>query len=194
MHALSSRLARKLKEMYKIEVPEANAPHILSRGIDALHLSGQRYSSAAFSYLSVQTAVFYHMAKVFADMLRVPLTLHPSLSRRAINSSGKSLIVQIGDNIPVEMSLISTVVLLLKLLYGLDGRSRYVSYENVSQGSDRWSENQNIKRNSYQAFPSRRSFSSDSVVRINVPLQPKRGNYPALNRLRSESLLELPWT
>jgi RNA polymerase I-specific transcription initiation factor RRN7 len=66
------------------------------------------------------------MTKILADMLRIPLTLHPSLSPLAVNTSGKSLNVQVGDNIPVEIALICAVILLLKLLYGLDGRPRRV--------------------------------------------------------------------
>jgi hypothetical protein len=44
LHALSSRLARRLKENYNISVPEANAAHVLCRSVEALHLPGSRYS------------------------------------------------------------------------------------------------------------------------------------------------------
>ena len=69
------------------------------------------------------------MTKVFADMLRISLTLHPSLSAPAIDASGKSLSMQKGDNIPVEMAFICTVIMLLKLIYGLDGRPRSILYK-----------------------------------------------------------------
>jgi hypothetical protein len=46
LHALSSRLARRLKEIYDISVPEANAAHVLCRSVEALHLPGSRYPLA----------------------------------------------------------------------------------------------------------------------------------------------------
>lgn len=69
-------------------------------------------------------AGFYSMAKVLANRLAVPLTLHPSLSAVVTNERGKALAYQVGDNIPPEMALTCVIVLLLKLLYGLDGRTR----------------------------------------------------------------------
>lgn len=108
LHSLSSRITRKLHNTYQIEVPEANTSHILARAIEALHLP----------------TVFYHMTKTFADMLRIPLTLHPSLSTQVVDTSGKLLTMQRGDNIPVELALICAIILLLKLIYGLDGRLR----------------------------------------------------------------------
>lgn len=64
------------------------------------------------------------MIKSLANKLAVPLTLHPSLSAVATNEHGKMLNYQIGDNIPTEMALACVIVLLLKLIYGLDDHSR----------------------------------------------------------------------
>jgi hypothetical protein len=64
------------------------------------------------------------MIKALASKLAVPLTLHPSLSAATTNEHGKVLNYQVGDNIPPEMSLSCVIVLLFKLLYGLDARPR----------------------------------------------------------------------
>ncbi len=57
-------------------------------------------------------------------VLAIPLSLHNSLAARpkyhgVIDSSWHQY-----DNVPVEVALISTVIVVLKLVYGFDGKTR----------------------------------------------------------------------
>ena len=125
LHVLASRLAKRLYSSYKILIPEANVPHILARTLNALRIPSMAILSFNYKTRSPSpVAGFYSMIKALANKLAVPLTLHPSLSAVATNEHGKALAYQVGDNIPPEMALTCVTVLLLKLLYGLDGRTR----------------------------------------------------------------------
>lgn len=71
-------------------------------------------------------ATLYALTKSLASVLSLPLTLHPSLSPHLVPQLGK---FQKGtgegkkhkrDNVPPELSLIVTAVLVLKMVYGLD--------------------------------------------------------------------------
>lgn len=101
LHHLTSRLARIFLQNHRVVVPEANVPIILLRCLRTLHLP----------------AVFYRIIVELADLLELPLSLHPSLAPNP--STG--LTRQIGDNIPIEVALACVATLSLKLVYGLDG-------------------------------------------------------------------------
>jgi hypothetical protein len=43
LYRIASRLAQGITRKYRITIPEANAPHIVARALDALHLSGMAF-------------------------------------------------------------------------------------------------------------------------------------------------------
>lgn len=66
------------------------------------------------------------MTKALAAVLALPLTLHRVLAPTLGTNHYGTGKVQKGDAAPPELSIIATVVLALKLVYGMDGKSRFV--------------------------------------------------------------------
>lgn len=110
MHRTTSRLSYLIATKYQIIIPEVNAPHIISRVLKALHVP----------------PVFYRLVKDLASKLSISLTLHPSLA--PLDAPTKKRKILLGDNIPTEMAFACVVTLLLKLIYGLDGQPRLVTF------------------------------------------------------------------
>ncbi|KAF9464466.1 hypothetical protein BDZ94DRAFT_1161887 [Collybia nuda] len=109
LHALASRLCKLLYSNYGIFTPEANAAPILWR-VTEQALGG--------------TPVLYSLIKDISRDLSIPLTLHhtlaPGLAQlRAGDPSGHNY-----DNIPPEVGFAAAGVVVLKMVYGLDGRKR----------------------------------------------------------------------
>jgi len=71
-------------------------------------------------------AVLYTMAKALGKVLELPLTLNAVMGAelRKADGQGEAKGMFKGDNLPVEVSLVGTVVMALKLAYGLDGQER----------------------------------------------------------------------
>ena len=70
-------------------------------------------------------AVLYVLVKRIAHILQLPLTLHPSLApglRRVKSRDPKN---HKYDNIPPEVALMASMIIVLKMTYGLDGKPRY---------------------------------------------------------------------
>ena len=68
--------------------------------------------------------MLYMLSKQLAKVLSIPLMLHPSLApglskrRRGDPDRHKS------DRAPAEVGLLSAVIIVLKMMYGLDGNKR----------------------------------------------------------------------
>ena len=56
----------------------------------------------------------------------MPLTLHPSLAPALVQRRGTDPRRHKSDNVPPELALVGALVVVLKLVYGLDGRERCV--------------------------------------------------------------------
>jgi len=70
-------------------------------------------------------AALYVLVKRIAHILKLPLTLHPSLApelRRVKSRDPKNYKY---DNIPPEVALMASMIIVLKMTYGLDGKPRY---------------------------------------------------------------------
>ena len=72
----------------------------------------------------VYAAVLYMLTKKLASVLSLPLTLHYSLSPKLVRTKPIDPEHHKYDNAPVEVSLAAAVIVVLKLVYGLDGRKR----------------------------------------------------------------------
>lgn len=133
-----SEMAKKLFASYGMYVPELNAAPMLWRTVKYMGGNGECGCDVGenidglsvcvlmvTSWLNTKTAVLYTMVKALGKLLELPLTLNPVMGaglRKA--DGGREGGMYKGDNVPVEVSLVGTVVMTLKLVYGLDGRER----------------------------------------------------------------------
>jgi RNA polymerase I-specific transcription initiation factor RRN7 len=108
VHTLCARLARRLNVNYGVFIPEVNAAPVLSRVVRAMH----------------GPPILYSLVKRLAFKLCLPLTLHNSLAPDLEQSSENSSKHHKYDNIPPELSFMVVVVMVLKMMYGLDGKAR----------------------------------------------------------------------
>ena len=72
------------------------------------------------------------MSKRLAQTLSLPLVLHNISAPRLRGLKQNDPRVHKLDNVPPEVALISTAIVVLKLVYGLDGRARYVYKDGLS--------------------------------------------------------------
>ncbi|KAH9943461.1 uncharacterized protein BXZ73DRAFT_40601 [Epithele typhae] len=108
LHHLCSRLGRLLYASYGILTPEMNAAPILWRAVRSLQ----------------GTPVLYALAKRLAHILSIPLTLHRSLSPALMKQKKRDPTYHIHDSAVPEVALIACAIVVLKLVYGLDGNAR----------------------------------------------------------------------
>jgi RNA polymerase I-specific transcription initiation factor RRN7 len=71
--------------------------------------------------------VLYNLGKTVAHVLSLPLALHHTLVPRAGHVKDDELESHKYDNVPPELALLAAVIVVLKMVYGLDGQPRYVS-------------------------------------------------------------------
>ncbi|EIN10460.1 hypothetical protein PUNSTDRAFT_112312 [Punctularia strigosozonata HHB-11173 SS5] len=108
IHALASRFARLIYARFGVHTPEINAAPLLWRAVRALGGS----------------PTLYACAKRVAKVLELPLTLHHSLAPGLERTSKHDPGWHHSDNAPPEVTLIAVVIVVLKMVYGLDGRRR----------------------------------------------------------------------
>lgn len=108
MHKLASRLAKRLHSSYAIFTPEANAPSILWRVVRAMG----------------GTPTLYGLTKHIASILSLPLTMHSSLAPGLRKKRKGDPGFHQMDNVPIEVSLMASCIIVLKMVYGLDGVER----------------------------------------------------------------------
>ncbi|KAH7921820.1 hypothetical protein BV22DRAFT_1106975 [Leucogyrophana mollusca] len=109
LHRLSSRIAKRIYASYGVFTPELNAAPVLWR-VTRQCLGG--------------TPTLYGLTKRLGCVLSLPLTLHHSLAptlRRVKRDDPHS---HKFDNVPPELALVATAIVVLKLVYGLDGKTR----------------------------------------------------------------------
>jgi RNA polymerase I-specific transcription initiation factor RRN7 len=70
--------------------------------------------------------VLYDLSKTVAHVLSLPLALHHTLAPR-VGHLKDELDSHKYDNVPPELALLVAVIIVLKMVYGLDGQPRYVS-------------------------------------------------------------------
>jgi RNA polymerase I-specific transcription initiation factor RRN7 len=69
-------------------------------------------------------ATLYTLAKRMAHVLELPLTLHPFLAPGLVRVKGKESGRHKYDNVPAEVALMATIIIVVKMAYGLDGKPR----------------------------------------------------------------------
>lgn len=109
LHSLASRLSRKMYSSYGIFTPEANGAPILWRVV---------------SQGLCSTPMLYKLTKRLAHILSLPLTLHHTLAPGLERPKAYAPSRHNYDNVPPEVSLVSAAIMVLKMVYGLDGRPR----------------------------------------------------------------------
>jgi RNA polymerase I-specific transcription initiation factor RRN7 len=97
-----------MNAVYAIQTPEVNAAPLLWRVCKSLG----------------GTAVTYMLTKRVANLLELPLTLHHSLAPKLAKLKAQDPESHVYDNAPPEVSLMCAVVIVLKMVYGLDGQAR----------------------------------------------------------------------
>ncbi|KAF8812522.1 hypothetical protein BYT27DRAFT_7252044 [Phlegmacium glaucopus] len=105
MHSLASKFAKKIYAKFGVYTPELNASSVLWR--ITKDMGG--------------TPMLYMLSKRVANVLSIPLTLHSSLAPR-LRSGGPHRHQR--DSAPTEVGLLAAMVIVLKMVYGLDGSER----------------------------------------------------------------------
>ncbi|KAJ3869410.1 hypothetical protein EV359DRAFT_30132 [Lentinula novae-zelandiae] len=136
LHACSSRLAKQLYISYKISTPEANAAPLLWRVIQGMG----------------GTPTLYAMTKSLSHRLSLPMVLHQSLAPKMQNLKARDPQTHNLDNAPVEASLLATVIVVLKMVYGLDGERRQAISNSVVAGADFFYRSRSPKDSNDPAF------------------------------------------
>jgi RNA polymerase I-specific transcription initiation factor RRN7 len=70
------------------------------------------------------SAVLYNLSKTVAHVLSLPLTLHHTLAPRLGHLKDEDPESHKYDNVPPELALLVAVIIVLKMVYGLDGQPR----------------------------------------------------------------------
>jgi len=69
-------------------------------------------------------AMLYMLSKRLANVLSIPLTLHSSLAPGLEKRRGSDPHRHQYDNAPAEVGLLAAMMMVLKMVYGLDGSER----------------------------------------------------------------------
>ncbi|KAF9446946.1 hypothetical protein P691DRAFT_803239 [Macrolepiota fuliginosa MF-IS2] len=109
VHKLSARLARRLNSAYGVFTPECNAAPLLWRLTECMG----------------GTPTLYALAKRAAYILKLPLTLHSILAPGLRRIKTKDPERHKYDNVPPEVALMATIIIIVKMAYGLDGKPRF---------------------------------------------------------------------
>ncbi|KAJ3989701.1 hypothetical protein F5890DRAFT_1570321 [Lentinula detonsa] len=108
LHSRTSRLAKRLYTSYGISTLEANAAPLLWRIIQGMG----------------GTPTLYAMTKRLSQRLFLPLTLHQILAPKIQRLQPRDPQTHNLDNAPAEATLLAAVIVVLKMVYGLDGVRR----------------------------------------------------------------------
>ncbi|KAJ6539432.1 hypothetical protein B0H19DRAFT_1179057 [Mycena capillaripes] len=109
LHNLVSSLARRIYSSFGILTPEANAAPILWRAVRQCLGGGP---------------TLYRLTKRLSTVLSLPLTLHHSLAPRLPRIKPKDSESHKYDNVAPELAFVATGIIVLKVVYGLDGKQR----------------------------------------------------------------------
>lgn len=108
LHSLASRLTKVMYSSHGIITPELNAAPILWRTVRCLG----------------GAPTLYKYTKRLAHILSLPLTLHHSLAPDLKQSNKRDPDSHKFDNVPPELAFLATSIVILKMAYGLDGKTR----------------------------------------------------------------------
>ncbi|OJT03792.1 RNA polymerase I-specific transcription initiation factor rrn7 [Trametes pubescens] len=109
LHQLASRLARLMYSTYDIYTPEMNAAPILWKSVRCLH----------------GNPLIYVLTKRLARLVSIPLTLHRSLAPALVRTKKRDPTFHKQDSAVPEVALVSAVIVVMKMAYGLDGSPRH---------------------------------------------------------------------
>lgn len=88
----------------------------------------RKLSYAVVLVLTCSVATLYNLTKRLAYILSLPLTLHYSLAPNLKQVDKRDPSSHKYDNVPPEVAFLATCIVVLKMVYGLDGKIRY-TYE-----------------------------------------------------------------
>ncbi|TDL29574.1 hypothetical protein BD410DRAFT_710126 [Rickenella mellea] len=108
LHNIASRLAKNLSLSFGVTTPDVNAASFLWRAVR--HMGGN--------------PVLYTLTKHLAKILQLPLTVNATLAAPLSQIHRRDPTGHLNDNIAPEVGIGATLVLALKMLYGLDGLRR----------------------------------------------------------------------
>ena len=103
-----------------------NAAPILWKAVRSLQ--GTRVyplSPTPHARLNTSAATLYAMTKKLARLVSIPLTLHRTLVPSLKRSKKSDPSFHKHDNAVPEVSLVATVIVVMKMVYGMDGKLRY---------------------------------------------------------------------
>ncbi|KAJ7094679.1 hypothetical protein B0H15DRAFT_775984 [Mycena belliarum] len=109
LHNLASSLARRIYSTFGVSMPQANAAPILWRVVNQC-LGG--------------TPTLYKLTKRLSSVLELPLVLHQSLAPRLRRNKARDPEFHQYDSIAPELAFLATAIVVLKMVYGLDGKPR----------------------------------------------------------------------
>ncbi|RDX55592.1 hypothetical protein OH76DRAFT_1338779 [Lentinus brumalis] len=108
LHTLTARLAKLLYSTHDIYTPEMNASPILWKAVRTLQ----------------GPPTLYVMTKKLAHVVSIPLTLHRSLAPELVRKKKSDPAYHKHDSAVPEVALIAAVIVVMKMVYGLDGKPR----------------------------------------------------------------------
>ncbi|KAJ7047279.1 hypothetical protein C8F04DRAFT_1058314 [Mycena alexandri] len=109
LHHLASTLAGRIYATFGVATPEANAAPILWRVVTQC-LGG--------------SPTLYKLTKRLSNVLGLPLTLHHSLAPPLQRVKQRDPHRHKNDNVAPEVAFVATGIIVLKMVYGLDGKER----------------------------------------------------------------------
>ncbi|KAK2466277.1 hypothetical protein APHAL10511_001919 [Amanita phalloides] len=145
LHMISGRIARKLHSNYGVLTPKMNAAPLLWRAVCCYE----------------GTPTLYTLARRILQVLALPLTLHTSIMPNAPDTSYEKHGLK---NAPIEATFAAAIIIVLKLIYGLDGKARVPSAPNdtacsMPLGEDYMEKLRRPKTGEMSKFDSRRKLS-----------------------------------
>lgn len=110
---------------YDVYTPELSAAPILWKAV--CNLQGTRKWSIGSVHPGSDrdVATLYTLAKRLARLVSIPLTLHRVLVPALKRTKKKDPLFHKHDNAVPEVSLVATVIVVMKMVYGMDGKLRY---------------------------------------------------------------------
>lgn len=80
--------------------------------------------------------MLYKLTKRLAHILSLPLTLHHSLAPALKSRRKRDPDSHKFDSVPPELAFVATCIVVLKMVYGLDGKKRYTTFSCRSWSTD----------------------------------------------------------
>ena len=118
---------------YRVYTPDLNAAPVLWRAVRCL--CGTRELIISFQMTTHSeprlSATLYTLAKKLARVLSIPLSLHRSLASSLKRSRQRDPNWHKHDDAIPEVALVAVVIVVLKMVYGLDDKRRQTSFSAI---------------------------------------------------------------